>query len=736
MVFCIAAACDADDNFMNARWPQTLAGQPAVGECITENGWTGQATRQCQPNAVWGPVTTFCTAIQPPCPAINNYQGRTTWPETPAGTTATGSCSPGYTFSAAGPPQRVCSATGEWLSTEVINDCVVRTGAGGATRITSTAVVDVTDDKVTVSWEAHPSADRFQVLYTVDGIIFNSVFPPTGGQYFSKEMTTVTIGGLIEATLYYVQIFAGDESGMDADFALVEVATRIKPPAIALGTTVSRDSIKLVWAKGSDHTVAFRLAGRRVRGSRDLTDEYQTLVENATDTTYTVTNLESGTTYTFRIYAIDVDGNEGNVLEYTITTATVIENQALPPGVLGVQTGVVAGVAAAVVALLVLLVVGFVVYKRNMQAKQRKLLEEYSSQLQMLTLSRGGVLPNSFLGEMTPEALKANLQVPKTQFRGADATLLNTVMEVALPGFLFMDYATDIRPEARLTAGGAGTIYRATLLQADAIQRNGSEICAVKEVMDWPSLSDEDNMEHFHQEVSIMWSLSFHSNVVKLLGYTEEPRTIVTRLYPTDLFRYLHTQEDKSPLESHLLLHLCSGMVSSLAAVHSMGIAHRDIKSPNYLMQEPRPGSAFPDPILCDFGLARSSDDDKFEGIKGYSPRYAPPEVFARIHLRNASNSVEDDKLSDVYSLGVVIWETMARQVPWDGVTNEDIEMHVRGGARVPQLEVDENDAILVLLNNIVDIMVHASPDRRPTIMSINSKFAHFIRQLLEEQVA
>lgn len=69
-----------------------------------------------------------------------------------------------------------------------------------------------------------------------------------------------------------------------------------------------------------------------------------------------------------------------------------------------------------------------------------------------------------------------------------------------------------------------------------------------------------------------MWSLSFHPNVIKLIGYTEDPRTIVTRLYPTDLFRFLHGQEDKSLLESSLMLHLCSGMIAGLSAIHSMTI--------------------------------------------------------------------------------------------------------------------------------------------------------------------
>ena len=168
------------------------------------------------------------------------------------------------------------------------------------------------------------------------------------------------------------------------------------------------------------------------------------------------------------------------------------------------------------------------------------------------------------------------------------------------------------------------------------------------------------------------------------------------------------------------------------------------------------------------FCLESLSEDTKFDNVKGLSPRYAPPEVFARIHLRNASNTVDDDKFADVYSIGVVIWETMARQVrvwfsapddhgmceggpvlmmprsrppsplsyaqvPWDGIQNEEIELHVRGGARVPLLEVDPADQILVFLNNIVDTTLDPSPNRRPTIINVNKKFADFVRDLLRE---
>ena len=109
-------------------WPNATAGTTVQGACIQANGFKGIAVRSCSATAVWGPITTPCTAIEAPCPAVLGYQSRTNWPSTPAGTTATGSCALGYTFGPAGAPTRECIGLGNgtW-AVNVTNNCEVGT---------------------------------------------------------------------------------------------------------------------------------------------------------------------------------------------------------------------------------------------------------------------------------------------------------------------------------------------------------------------------------------------------------------------------------------------------------------------------------------------------------------------------------------------------------------------------------------------------------------------------------
>ena len=69
-------------------------------------------------------------------------------------------------------------------------------------------------------------------------------------------------------------------------------------------------------------------------------------------------------------------------------------------------------------------------------------------------------------------------------------------------------------------------------------------------------------------------------------------------------------------------------------------------------------------------GRARGCSDElttNLSAVRGISPRYASPEAFARLKLRNSTTTLEDDKMSDVYSVGVVVWELVTRMVTGRG---------------------------------------------------------------------
>jgi hypothetical protein len=69
--------------------------------------------------------------------------------------------------------------------------------------------------------------------------------------------------------------------------------------------------------------------------------------------------------------------------------------------------------------------------------------------------------------------------------------------------------------------------------------------------------------------------------------------------------------------------------------------------------------------------------------------------------------------------------------VPWDGVSSDDIEVQVRSGTRVPDLDVDENEPVLVTINDVINAALHATPAARPTALDINNAFAELIRSLI-----
>ena len=54
---------------------------------------------------------------------------------------------------------------------------------------------------------------------------------------------------------------------------------------------------------------------------------------------------------------------------------------------------------------------------------------------------------------------------------------------------------------------------------------------ALKEVYEDSNFSNEDNKIRFEQEIAIMWGISSHPNIITLIGYSDDPRCIITKVF-------------------------------------------------------------------------------------------------------------------------------------------------------------------------------------------------------------
>lgn len=128
----------------------------------------------------------------------------------------------------------------------------------------------------------------------------------------------------------------------------------------------------------------------------------------------------------------------------------------------------------------------------------------------------------------------------------------------------------------------------------------GKSEIVIKEVRNFPALSAEQNYDLFHQEISIMWAVSFHPYVVTLLGFCDSPNYIVTERLETDLLNIILTEPkvlETPPVVGKILFQIADAMV----AIHNAGIIHRDLKSANILVQTYNPSHKIRIAV-CDFG--------------------------------------------------------------------------------------------------------------------------------------
>jgi eukaryotic-like serine/threonine-protein kinase len=215
-----------------------------------------------------------------------------------------------------------------------------------------------------------------------------------------------------------------------------------------------------------------------------------------------------------------------------------------------------------------------------------------------------------------------------------------------------------------LGAGGMGEVYLAhdTMLERTV---------ALK-VLPAAVAADENRMQRFIREAKTASALN-HPNILTIyeIGQQGEYHFIVTEFIEGEPLRQYMT---RSRMELREVLDVISQVASALAAAHQVGIIHRDIKPENIMLR--RDGVI----KVLDFGLAKlvtaaNEDTDHEAPTMTRVVKTDPGVIMGTAHYMSPEQArgLEVDSRSDLWSLGVLLYEMVAGRFPFEGATTSDV---------------------------------------------------------------
>jgi len=229
-----------------------------------------------------------------------------------------------------------------------------------------------------------------------------------------------------------------------------------------------------------------------------------------------------------------------------------------------------------------------------------------------------------------------------------------------------------------LGKGGMGKVYRVE-------DKKIKEEVALKLIK--PEIaSDKKTIERFSNELKTARQIA-HRHVCKMydLGESEGAHFITMEYVPSEDLKGMIRMTKR--LSVATAIDIAKQVCEGLSEAHRLGIIHRDLKPSNIMID--KGGNA----RIMDFGIARSL---KTKGITGSGVMIGTPEYMSPEQVE----SKEVDQRSDIYSLGIILYEMVTGHVPFEGDT--PFSIGVKHKSEIPKAPKEINANIPDDLNQLI----------------------------------
>ena len=227
---------------------------------------------------------------------------------------------------------------------------------------------------------------------------------------------------------------------------------------------------------------------------------------------------------------------------------------------------------------------------------------------------------------------------------------------------------------SRIGQGGMGKVYKVK-------HTHLSRTFALKIISNQVAETDEAR-ELFYREARFASAMA-HPNITPVVDFGEDEKVgmfMVMELASGEALNRILFREKQ--LSTRKACDIVLQLAEALHYIHKQGVVHCDIKTENILIsEEEHEGKRSKTVIkLLDFGLARSLTTTRTSTSLSGTPHYVAPE---RIRGEPASPA------SDVYGVGILLYELITGQVPWDGAVQKILAGHLDERPKSPSLLVE-----------------------------------------------